>query len=233
MKILVVDDEKLLVKGITFNLQNEGYEVEAAYDGVSAVELVRRGDFDLVILDWMMPEKSGSEACMEIRTFSDVPVIMLTAKSEDSDKIMGFACGADDYVTKPFNIMELKARIRALLRRSAGNKRKEQESSRLRCGDFTLDMSQRVALRGGRVVDLTAKEYDLLEILMKNVCHVFSREKLMDQVWGYTYAGDYRTVDVHIRRLREKLEPDPAQPKYIMTKWGVGYYFQDEEQSAI
>lgn len=233
MKILVVDDEKLLVKGITFNLQNEGYEVEAAYDGVSAVELVRRGDFDLVILDWMMPEKSGSEACMEIRTFSDVPVIMLTAKSEDSDKIMGFACGADDYVTKPFNIMELKARIRALLRRSAGNKRKEQESSRLRCGDFTLDMSQRVALRQGRVVDLTAKEYDLLEILMKNVRHVFSREKLMDQVWGYTYAGDYRTVDVHIRRLREKLEPDPAQPKYIMTKWGVGYYFQDEEQSAI
>ena len=233
MKILVVDDEKLLVKGITFNLQNEGYEVEAAYDGISAVELVRRGDFDLVILDWMMPEKSGSEACMEIRTFSDVPVIMLTAKSEDSDKIMGFACGADDYVTKPFNIMELKARIRALLRRSAGNKRKEQESSRLRCGDFTLDMSQRVALGGGRVVDLTAKEYDLLEILMKNVRHVFSREKLMDQVWGYTYAGDYRTVDVHIRRLREKLEPDPAQPKYIMTKWGVGYYFQDEEQSAI
>ena len=233
MKILVVDDEKLLVKGITFNLQNEGYEVEAAYDGISAVELVRRGDFDLVILDWMMPEKSGSEACMEIRTFSDVPVIMLTAKSEDSDNIMGFACGADDYVTKPFNIMELKARIRALLRRSAGNKRKEQESSRLRCGDFTLDMSQRVALRGGRVVDLTAKEYDLLEILMKNVRHVFSREKLMDQVWGYTYAGDYRTVDVHIRRLREKLEPDPAQPKYIMTKWGVGYYFQDEEQSAI
>ena len=233
MKILVVDDEKLLVKGITFNLQNEGYEVEAAYDGISAVELVRRGDFDLVILDWMLPEKSGSEACMEIRTFSAVPVIMLTAKSEDSDKIMGFACGADDYVTKPFNIMELKARIRALLRRSAGNKRKEQESSRLRCGDFTLDMSQRVALRGGRVVDLTAKEYDLLEILMKNVRHVFSREKLMDQVWGYTYAGDYRTVDVHIRRLREKLEPDPAQPKYIMTKWGVGYYFQDEEQSAI
>ena len=233
MKILVVDDEKLLVKGITFNLQNEGYEVEAAYDGISAVELVRRGDFDLVILDWMMPEKSGSEACMEIRTFSDVPVIMLTAKSEDSDKIMGFACGADDYVTKPFNIMELKARIRALLRRSAGNKRKEQESSRLRCGDFTLDMSQRVALRGGRVVDLTAKEYDLLEILMKNVRHVFSREKLMDQVWGYTYAGDYRTVDVHIRRLREKLEPDPAQPRYILTKWGVGYYFQNEEQSAI
>lgn len=233
MKILVVDDEKLLVKGITFNLQNEGYEVEAAYDGATAVELARRGDFDLIILDWMMPEKSGSEACMEIRTFSDVPIIMLTAKSEDSDKIMGFACGADDYVTKPFNILELKARIRALLRRASGSRRQQKESSLLECREFTLDMSQRVALREGRVVDLTAKEYELLEVLMKNPRHVFSREKLMDRVWGYTYAGDYRTVDVHIRRLREKLEPDPAQPKYILTKWGVGYYFQDEEQSAV
>lgn len=233
MKILVVDDEKLLVKGITFNLQNEGYEVEAAYDGATAVELARRGDFDLIILDWMMPEKSGSEACMEIRTFSDVPIIMLTAKSEDSDKIMGFACGADDYVTKPFNILELKARIRALLRRASGSRRQQKESSLLECRGFTLDMSQRVALREGRVVDLTAKEYELLEVLMKNPRHVFGREKLMDRVWGYTYAGDYRTVDVHIRRLREKLEPDPAQPKYILTKWGVGYYFQDEEQSAV
>ena len=233
MKILVVDDEKLLVKGITFNLQNEGYEVEAAYDGATAVELARRGDFDLIILDWMMPEKSGSEACMEIRTFSDVPIIMLTAKSEDSDKIMGFACGADDYVTKPFNILELKARIRALVRRATGSRRQQKESSLLECRGFTLDMSQRVALREGRVVDLTAKEYELLEVLMKNPRHVFSREKLMDRVWGYTYAGDYRTVDVHIRRLREKLEPDPAQPKYILTKWGVGYYFQDEEQSAV
>ena len=231
MKILVVDDEKLLVKGITFNLQNEGYEVEAAYDGATAVELARRGDFDLIILDWMMPEKSGSEACMEIRTFSDVPIIMLTAKSEDSDKIMGFACGADDYVTKPFNILELKARSRALLRRASGSRRQQKESSLLECRGFTLDMSQRVALREGRVVDLTAKEYELLEVLMKNPRHVFSREKLMDRVWGYTYAGDYRTVDVHIRRLREKLEPDPAQPKYILTKWGVGYYFQDEELS--
>lgn len=233
MKILVVDDEKLLIKGITFNLQNEGYEVEAAYDGATAVELARRGDFDLIILDWMMPEKSGSEACMEIRTFSDVPIIMLTAKSEDSDKIMGFACGADDYVTKPFNILELKARIRALLRRASGSRRQQKESSLLECRGFTLDMSQRVALREGRVVDLTAKEYELLEVLMKNPRHVFSREKLMDRVWGYTYAGDYRTVDVHIRRLREKLEPDSAQPKYILTKWGVGYYFQDEEQSAV
>ena len=233
MKILVVDDEKLLVKGITFNLQNEGYEVEAAYDGTAAVELARKECFDPIILDWMMPGKSGSEACMEIRSFSDVPIIMLTAKSEDSDKIMGFACGADDYVTKPFNILELKARIRALLRRAAGSKRQKEEDTRLRCSEFTLDMSQRVALREGRVVDLTAKEYELLEVLMKNPRHVFSREKLMDQVWGYTYAGDYRTVDVHIRRLREKLEPDPAQPRYILTKWGVGYYFQNEEQSAV
>ena len=233
MKILVVDDEKLLVKGITFNLQNEGYEVEAAYDGITAVDMARREAYDLIILDWMMPGKSGSEACMEIRTFSDVPVIMLTAKSEDSDKIMGFACGADDYVTKPFNILELKARIRALLRRASGSRRQQKESSLLECRGFTLDMSQRVALREGRVVDLTAKEYELLEMLMKNPRHVFSREKLMDRVWGYTYAGDYRTVDVHIRRLREKLEPDPAQPKYILTKWGVGYYFQDEEQSAV
>ena len=170
---------------------------------------------------------------MKIREFSDVPIIMLTARSEDADKLMGFACGADDYVTKPFNILELKARIRALLRRASGSRRQQKESSLLECRGFTLDMSQRVALREGRVVDLTAKEYELLEVLMKNPRHVFSREKLMDRVWGYTYAGDYRTVDVHIRRLREKLEPDPAQPKYILTKWGVGYYFQDEEQSAV
>ena len=233
MKILVVDDEKLLVKGVKFNLENEGYEVTPAYDGVTAVELARKESFDLIVMDVMMPGLSGGDACMQIREFSDVPVIMLTARSEDSDKLMGFACGADDYVTKPFNILELKARIRALLRRASGSRRQQKESSLLECRGFTLDMSQRVALREGRVVDLTAKEYELLEVLMKNPRHVFSREKLMDRVWGYTYAGDYRTVDVHIRRLREKLEPDPAQPKYILTKWGVGYYFQDEEQSAV
>lgn len=231
MKILVVDDEKLLVKGLVFNLQNEGYEVTAAYDGLTAVDLARKEEFDLILLDWMMPGLSGSDACMEIRTFSDVPVIMLTAKSEDSDKIMGFACGADDYVTKPFNILELKARIRALLRRSGGQA-KQENADRIRCGELTLDMSQRVALRQGEVVELTAKEYDLLALLMKNPRRVFSREKLMDLVWGYTYAGDYRTVDVHIRRLREKLEPVPAQPQYILTKWGVGYYFQNEKQPA-
>ena len=220
MKILVVDDEKLLVKGITFNLQNEGYEVEAAYDGATAVELARRGDFDLIILDWMMPEKSGSEACMEIRTFSDVPIIMLTAKSEDSDKIMGFACGADDYVTKPFNILELKARIRALLRRASGSRRQQKESSLLECRGFTLDMSQRVALREGRVVDLTAKEYELLEVLMKNPRHVFSREKLMDRVWGLEADRENRTLDVHIRTLRQKLG---EAGNLIETVRGVGY----------
>ena len=232
MKILVVDDERLLVKGITFNLQNEGYEVSAAYDGNTAVELARSGEFDLIILDWMMPGLSGSDACMKIREFSDVPIIMLTARSEDSDKIMGFACGADDYVTKPFNLLELKARIRALLRRAAGARREEDPAQQglLLAGGLTLDTRQRVAIRDGEAIDLTAKEYDLLELLMKNPKRVYSREKLMDLVWGYTYAGDYRTVDVHIRRLREKLEPVPAQPVYILTKWGVGYYFQGKDE---
>ena len=232
MKILVVDDERLLVKGITFNLQNEGYEVSAAYDGNTAVELARSGEFDLIILDWMMPGLSGSDACMKIREFSDVPIIMLTARSEDSDKIMGFACGADDYVTKPFNLLELKARIRALLRRAAGARREDDPGQQglLLAGGLTLDTRQRVAIRDGAAINLTAKEYDLLELLMKNPRRVYSREKLMDLVWGYTYAGDYRTVDVHIRRLREKLEPVPAQPVYILTKWGVGYYFQGKDE---
>ena len=229
MKILVVDDEQVLVKGMTFNLQNEGYEVDSAYDGDAAVELARKGGYDLIILDWMMPGLSGSEACMKIREFSQVPIIMLTARSEDADKLMGFACGADDYVTKPFNILELKARIRALLRRSGAQAQREQRRSLLTVGEVSLDTKQRVAIRDGRTIELTAKEYDLLELLMQHPRRVFSREQLMDQVWGYTYAGDYRTVDVHIRRLREKLEPAPATPVYIITKWGVGYYFTDKD----
>jgi DNA-binding response OmpR family regulator len=232
MRILVVDDEKLLVKGIKFNLENEGYQVSVAYDGAAAVEMARRENFDLIILDLMMPQLSGSEACMQIREFSNVPIIMLTARSEDADKIMGFACGADDYVTKPFNILELKARIRALLRRSGGQQQTRQRQ-RLTVGDLTLDMEQRVAIRNGEIIDLTAKEYDLMELLMKNPRRVYSREQLMNLVWGYSYASDYRTVDVHIRRLREKLEPEPAEPTYILTKWGVGYYFKGESQSAI
>ena len=234
MKILVVDDEKLLVKGLKFNLENEGYEVQTAYDGAAAVELVRRESFDLVLLDWMMPVMSGSDACMKIREFSNVPVIMLTARSEDADKLMGFACGADDYITKPFNILEVKARVRALLRRStAARPVEEQARNVLTVGDLSLDLQQRVAIRSGEVIDLTAKEYDLMELLMKNPRRVYSRESLMNLVWGYSYAGDYRTVDVHIRRLREKLEKVPAEPVYIMTKWGVGYYFKGESQPTV
>ena len=224
MKILVVDDEKTLVKGIKFNLENEGYEVECAYDGAAAVELAREGKLDLIILDLMMPELDGLEACMRIREFSNVPIIMLTAKSEDADKLMGFECGADDYLTKPFNILELKARVRALLRRAAGVQR--NRGSILTAGGITLNTQERSAARGDRPVELTAKEYDLIELLMRNPRRVYSRENLMNVVWGYSYAGDYRTVDVHIRRLREKLERHPAEPEYILTKWGVGYYFK-------
>ena len=225
MKILVVDDEKLLVKGIKFNLQNEGYQVECAYDGAAAVELARGENFDLIILDLMMPEMDGLEACMRIREFSNVPIIMLTARSEDTDKIIGFESGADDYVTKPFNILELKARIRAMLRR-AGSSAQGKPSTTITAGNITLDTEQRIAIRDGVSVELTAKEYDLIELLMKNPRRVYSRENLMNVVWGYSYAGDYRTVDVHIRRLREKLERNSAEPEYILTKWGVGYYFK-------
>ncbi len=225
MKILVVDDERTLVKGIKFNLENEGYEVECAYDGAAAVELAREGKLDLIILDLMMPEVDGLEACMRIREFSNVPIIMLTAKSEDADKLMGFECGADDYLTKPFNILELKARVRALLRRAAGVQR--TRGSVLTAGGITLNTEERSAARGEIPVDLTAKEYDLIELLMRNPRRVYSRENLMNVVWGYSYAGDYRTVDVHIRRLREKLEEKPAEPDHIMTKWGVGYYFKE------
>ena len=224
MRILVVDDEKTLVKGMKFNLENEGYEVECAYDGAAALELAREGRFDLIILDVMMPEMDGLEACMKIREFSNVPIIMLTAKSEDADKLMGFECGADDYLTKPFNILELKARVRALLRRAAGVQR--SQGSLLTVGKLTLNTEERVAIRDGELVELTAKEYDLIELLMRNPRRVYSRENLMIVVWGYTYAGDYRSVDVHIRRLREKLEENPAEPDHILTKWGVGYYFK-------
>ena len=225
MKILVVDDEKLLVKGIKFNLENDGYEVSAAYDGEEAVELARNGNFDLIILDIMMPKLSGLEACMQIREFSNVPIIMLTAKGEDMDKLIGFEHGTDDYLTKPFNILELKARIRALLRRSAPPETKENPN-RITCGDITLDSSERNAYKNGVPVELTAREFDLMELLMRNPGHVYSRENLLDLIWGYDYQGEIRSVDVHVRRLREKLERVPAQPEYIMTKWGVGYYFK-------
>ena len=227
MKILVVDDELLLVKGMKFNLENEGYTVETAYDGATAIDMAKTGDFDLIILDLMMPQVDGLTACMRIREFSNVPIIMLTARSEDTDKIIGLESGADDYITKPFNILELKARIRALLRRANAAPQQKTQNTLLSAGGVTLDLEQRVALKDGQVVELTAKEYDLIELFVKNPRRVYSRENLMDLVWGYTYAGDYRTVDVHIRRLREKLEENPAAPQHILTKWGVGYYLKD------
>lgn len=229
MKILVVDDEKMLVKGIKFNLENEGYEVEACYDGATAVEMSRSGGYDLIILDLMMPGLDGLAACQQIRMFSTVPIIMLTAKSEDSDKLIGFESGADDYITKPFNILELKARIRALLRRSSLTAAQlgQTDTELISRGHITLDTAKREALKDGVPVDLTMKEYDLIEFFMKKPGKVFSREQLLDLIWGYDYQGDIRTVDVHIRRLREKLEKNPAEPEYILTKWGVGYYFVD------
>ena len=225
MRILVVDDERVLVKGIKFNLENEGYQVEVGYDGQAAVDLARGGAFDLILLDLMMPKLDGLQACMRIREFSNVPIILLTAKGEDADKLMGFECGADDYITKPFNILELKARIRALLRR-AGMAQQSGGGGKLTVGHIVLDADQRSAWKDGQSVELTAKEFDLMELLMRNPGRVYSRENLLNVVWGYEYAGDYRTVDVHVRRLREKLELDPANPEYILTKWGVGYYLK-------
>ena len=228
MKILVVDDEKLLVKGIKFNLENEGYTVDACYDGESAVNMARTGEYDLIILDLMMPKKDGLEACQEIRGFSTVPIIMLTARSEDADMLMGFESGADDYVTKPFNILALKARVRALLRRASMSAAQEPaKTSVLTRGHISVDTERRSAYKNGVAIELTMKEFALIEFLMKNPGRVYSRENLLDLVWGYDYQGDTRTVDVHIRRLREKLELDPAHPEYIVTKWGVGYYFAD------
>lgn len=223
MKILVVDDEELLVKGIRFNLQNDGYEVVTGTNGREAVELARDPEVRLIILDIMMPEIDGLEACRLIREFSDVPIIMLTARTQDMDKLLGFEHGADDYLTKPFNILELKARIRALLRRSGGY---ETKRDRITVGAVTVDTRERNVYKDGAAVDLTAREFDVVELLIRNPNRVYSRENLLDLIWGYEYRSDIRTVDVHIRRIREKLETVPASPEYIMTKWGVGYYFK-------
>lgn len=225
MKILVVDDEKLLVKGIKFNLENEGYQVEAAYDGEEGVALAKTGGFDLIILDVMMPKLSGLDACMRIREFSMVPIIMLTARTDDMDKVIGFEYGADDYVTKPFNILELKARVRALLRRSAVTNQADS-SAVVSFGDISIDCAKRIAMKGGQNVELTSREFDVIELLIKNPGRVYSRENLLNIIWGYDYQGDLRTVDVHVHRLRDKLEKNPAEPEHIITKWGVGYYFK-------
>ena len=229
MKILVVDDEKLLVKGIKFNLEHEGYEVDGCHDGAEGVALAKENQYDLVILDLMMPGVDGLEACKQIRDFSNVPIIMLTARSEDTDKLIGFEFGADDYMTKPFNIMELKARIRAILRRAAAPAAEEDSKERLAVGHLVLDSAGRSVLVDGRLTELTAKEFDLLELLMRNPGRVYSRENLLNIVWGFEFPGDIRTVDVHVRRLREKLELQPAAPEYILTKWSVGYYFKAKQ----
>lgn len=224
MKILVVDDEDLIVKGIKFNLQNDGYQVITGSNGAQAVELARNPEIRLIVLDVMMPELDGMEACRRIREFSNVPIIMLTARTEDMDKLLGFEQGADDYLTKPFNILELKARIRALLRRSGAS---QSQNSRLQAGSLTLDTQERNVYKDGVPVDLTAREFDMVELLMRNPNRVYSRENLLDTIWGYDeYRSDIRTVDVHIRRIREKLERIPAEPEHFMTKWGVGYYFK-------
>ena len=224
MKILVVDDEELLVKGIKFNLQNDGYQVVTGSNGREAVALAHDPDIRLIVLDVMMPELDGMEACRRIREFSDVPVIMLTARTLDMDKLMGFEHGADDYLTKPFNILELKARIKALLRRSGAL---ETKNSRITAGELTVDTTERNVYKNGKPAELTAREFDVVELLVRNPNRVYSRENLLDLIWGYDeYRSDIRTVDVHIRRIREKLETNPAEPKYFMTKWGVGYYFK-------
>ena len=223
MKILIVDDEELLVKGIRYNLQTEGYEVVTGSNGEEAVKLAADPVVGLIVLDVMMPVMDGMEACRRIREFSDVPIIMLTAKAEDMDKLLGFDQGADDYLTKPFNILELKARIRSLLRRAGS---REAEAKRITRGGLTVDTSARNVYKNGIPVELTAKEFDLVELLIRHPNRVFSRENLLDMIWGDDYRSDIRTVDVHIRRIREKLERNPAEPEHIMTKRGVGYYFK-------
>lgn len=226
MKIAIVDDEALLVKGIRFNLQNDGYEILTGSNGLAALEFAKDPEVGLIILDVMMPEMDGLTACARIREFSQVPILMLTAKTEDMDKLMGFDHGADDYLTKPFNLLELKARVRALLRRSTFRQMDLPREDWLTIGPISLDLNARNAYKGDTLVELTAKEFDVIEFLMRNPNHVYSREALLDTLWAYEYRSEIRTVDVHIRRLREKLEDAPAQPQYIMTKWGVGYYFK-------
>ena len=225
-RVLVVDDEKLIVKGIRFSLEQEGMEVDCAYDGEEALEKAKTKEYDMVLLDIMLPKLTGLEVCQQIREFSSVPIIMLTAKGEDMDKILGLEYGADDYITKPFNILEVKARIKAIMRRAQKEERKESSDKKLVIGDLKLDCEGRRVFIAGREINLTAKEFDVLELLAKNPNKVYSRENLLNLVWGYEYPGDVRTVDVHIRRLREKIETIPSDPKYVHTKWGIGYYFQ-------
>lgn len=227
-KILIVDDEKLIVKGLKFTLEQDSMDVDVAYDGREALEKAKSNPYDIILLDVMLPELNGFEVCQQIRDFSDVPIIMLTAKGDDMDKILGLEYGADDYITKPFNILEVKARIKAIMRRVNSKRQKAAEPAAnvIVSGDMRIDMDSRRVFIENREVNLTAKEFDLLELLIMNPNKVYNREKLLNLVWGYDYPGDVRTVDVHVRRLREKIEKNPSEPKYIHTKWGVGYFFQ-------
>lgn len=225
-KVLVVDDEKLIVKGIRFSLEQDGMEVTCAYDGEEALRLAQENKFDMILLDIMLPKMDGFEVCQAIREFSNMPIVMLTAKGDDMDKILGLEYGADDYITKPFNILEVKARIKAIMRRTVASEPKEENSKVIESGDLKLDCESRRLFVQGREINLTAKEFDLLELFVMNPNKVYSRENLLNLVWGYEYPGDVRTVDVHVRRLREKIEPNPSEPKYVHTKWGVGYFYQ-------
>lgn len=226
-KVLVVDDEKLIVKGIRFSLEQDGHEVDCAYDGEEALAKARETEYDIVLLDVMLPKMDGFEVCQAIREFSEMPIIMLTAKGGDMDKILGLEYGADDYITKPFNILEVKARIKAIMRRNAKKAKKEEKPAGkvIETGDLKLDTDSRRVFIAEKEINLTAKEFDLLELMALNPNKVYSRDHLLNAVWGYDYPGDVRTVDVHIRRLREKIEANPSEPKYVHTKWGVGYYF--------
>ena len=225
-KVLVVDDEKLIVKGIRFSLEQDSMEVDCAYDGEEAFNLAKQNHYDMILLDVMLPKMDGFEVCQAIREFSDVPIVMLTAKGDDMDKILGLEYGADDYITKPFNILEVKARIKAITRRTGKAAKQKKDDSVINVLDMTLDTDSKRLHIAGKEINLTSKEFDVLELLVKNPDKVYSREKLLGLVWGSQYPGDVRTVDVHIRRLREKIEANPSEPKYVHTKWGVGYYFK-------
>lgn len=225
--VLVVDDEKLIVKGIRFSLEQDGMEVDCAYDGEEALEMAQQNHYDIILLDIMLPKLTGLEVCQQIRDFSNVPIVMLTAKGEDMDKILGLEYGADDYITKPFNILEVKARIKAIMRRTTTRKKTEAaESKIIESGDLRIDRDNRRVTIAGREINLTAREFEVLELLVLNPNKVYGRESLLKLIWGADYPGDVRTVDVHIRRLREKIETNPSEPKYVYTKWGVGYYFK-------
>lgn len=225
-RVLVVDDEKLIVKGVRFSLEQDGMEVDCAYDGEEALEKIKANEYDIVLLDIMLPKLNGFEVCQQVREFSDVPILMLTAKGDDMDKILGLEYGADDYITKPFNILEVKARIKAITRRTTKSAKQKKDAAVIKASDMTLDTDSKRLHIKDQEINLTSKEFDVLELLVKNPDKVYSREKLLQLVWGSQYPGDVRTVDVHIRRLREKIEVNPSDPKYVHTKWGVGYYFK-------